>query len=154
MALFFRAVAAVRVTERSRVDPALAERLAALDRAAFPPRLQYPAAEYVRRGAWVALAEDGAALAGFCLGAPDAEAPDRFFLDVLAVDPARRRAGLATLLARRCLDHARGAGFAAVSVACERVSPEGIDLVAFYGRLGFRVLREEPDHVLMVAPLR
>ena len=151
-------MADVRVRERGSVDAKLAARLAALDRLAFPPRLQYPEAEYVARGsqpgAWVALAEEGADVVAFCLAAPDAEDASRLFLDVLAVRPDRRRRGIAGALVRRCFAHAREAGFSQVSVTCEPVTDEGVDLVAFYAALGFEVAQRREDHVLMVASPR
>jgi GNAT superfamily N-acetyltransferase len=148
-----------KLSERDSVDAPLAARLAALDRLAFPPRLRYPEAEYLRRGAlpgaWIAVAEaEEGALAGFCLAARDAEEPTRLFLDVLTVHPAHRRRGLASLLVRRCLAHALRAGFAAVAVTCEPVSDDGVDLPAFYARLGFGLAQAREDHVLMVARLR
>ncbi|SRR5581483_776662 len=141
----------------ARVDEALARRLAALDREAFPARLGYDAEEYLRRGraegAWLALAEDEGRLVGLCLAARDLEEPRALFLDVLATLPGWRRRGVAARLVEMCVAHARREGHRMVRLTCEPRTEEGVDLVEVYRRLGFRVAAVEPDHVVMALDL-
>lgn len=141
-----------------RVDEALAARLAEIDRLSFPARLHYGAEGYLARatvpGAWLALAEEGSDLAGFCLAAPDQEDPSALFLDVLAVHPAWRRKGVAAQLVAMCLDHAREQRLAQVRLTCEPRAHDGADLVEVYRRLGFSLVERHEDHALMARDAR
>lgn len=67
---------------------------------------------------------------------------DRSYLGLLSVQPARQGTGLGRLLVAAAEDFARGCGSGAMDLRV--ISARAEQLLPFYQRLGYLVIREEP----------
>ena len=119
--------------------------MAALERVVFgidsyPPFFFRQALDLWPAHLWVA--DDGAGLAGYALGAPGARAGEAWLLS-LAVDPARRGQGHAQALAGALLQSFAIAGFDRLALT---VTPENAAAVRLYERMGFAIEAEEAEY--------
>jgi GNAT superfamily N-acetyltransferase len=93
---------------------------------------------YMSSGTFL-LAEDSGALVG-CVYIETRD--DRAYLGLLSVQPARQGAGLGRRLVAAAEDHARQSGSQAMDLRV--ISTRGEQLLPFYQRLGYQIVRHEP----------
>ena len=85
------------------------------------------------------IAEDSSGVAG-CVYIETRD--DRSYLGLLSVLPARQGAGLGRQLVAAAEDHARQSGSQAMDLRV--ISSRGEQLLPFYQRLGYQIVRHEP----------